>query len=329
MSPARPSVKAQSWLLLIAAVGSAAVALAAPTATVVAEKPLLDPLPHSYSPAAVGGMPPADTMWTDALTLGVHGKAWPDAALPSPYTRLPTRAQAVLCNETAPCYPGPDESRCRANLCEVWSLSNTPTGLYVQFSTASPMLYVRFRTRAQNGDWLWAYNGHSGLDLYAQEAGGPWRWATSSGNNPGSAYGSMAADALAQPGASITNYSMVLGPMANGTVPRNFTLYLSARGLLQSVEVGVPRGEAAPVAMAPRTEKPVVLYGTSILHGAAAGRAGMVWSTQLSRVIDQPVINLGFSGHGLMQQQVGALVAEAEASVYVLDCEWNMCQYVR
>jgi hypothetical protein len=75
------------------------------------------------------------------------------------------------------------------------------------------------------------------------------------------------------------------------------------------------------------------------------------------------VINLGFSGHGLMHQevlssgpvskapphpvitecravlitacacafvfvQVASAIAEIDAAVYVLDCEWNMLKYV-
>lgn len=323
---ARPSTAAVLLLALTAA------ACAAVDHRLAAEagnlKPFLDAAP--FSPAR--GPPPNDTVWTDVLALGVHGKAWPNTALNSPYQRLPGKAEALLCDSQVPCYPNlsGDEAgnkACLAALCAVWGLSTTPTGLYVQFSTASPTLYVRFATEAENGDWLWAFNGHSGVDVYAQAAGGPWRWASSTGNNPGSAHGGMSQDALAQAGDKVKNFSMVVGPMA-AAGERNFTLYLPARGVLASVEVGVPAGESAPVALEPRSERPVVVYGTSILHGAAAGRAGMGWSTQMGRVIDKPVVNLGFSGHGLMQPQVGALIGETNASVYVLDCEWNMVRYL-
>ena len=90
---------------------------------------------------------------------------------------------------------------------------------------------------------------------------------------------------------------------------------------------GVAPGEAAPTAMEPPPppdQKQVVVYGTSILHGAAAGRAGMVYSSQMQRYIRRPVVNLGFSGHGLMQQEVGDLLAEVPAQIFVLDCEYNM-----
>ena len=45
------------------------------------------------------------------------------------------------------------------------------------------------------------------------------------------------------------------------------------------------------------------------------------------RYLQKPVINLGFSGHGLMQKEVGTLLAEIDASIFVLDCEYNMDQY--
>jgi hypothetical protein len=82
----------------------------------------------------------------------------------------------------------------------------------------------------------------------------------------------------------------------------------------------------APVALQQPQMQPIVVYGapnlrgscpdlkhhaltehgigTSILHGAGAGRAGMVYSSQMERYIRRPIINLGFSGHGLMQPEV-------------------------
>ena len=194
-------------------------------------------------------------------------------------------------------------------------------------------VHVKFTTKAENGDWLWAINGHSGVDLYVQDAAsaGQWRWATSSGNNPGATNGSMHKTPGGRDG---TTFTATLGVMAQAEIPRNFTLYLPSRGNLHSVSVGVAPGSMAPKALAPPApaaaaggEKPVVVYGTSILHGAAAGRAGMVYSSQMQRYLQKPVVNLGFSGHGLMQKEVGATISEIDASIFVLDCEYNMDQY--
>ncbi|MCB1092456.1 MAG: hypothetical protein KDL87_13045, partial [Verrucomicrobiae bacterium] len=42
------------------------------------------------------------------------------------------------------------------------------------------------------------------------------------------------------------------------------------------------------------------------------------------RRLDRPVINLGFSGNGKMEPEVGALLAELDPAVYVIDCLPNM-----
>jgi hypothetical protein len=283
----------------------------------------LDQAPDS----GVSGPPPSSTVWTDALPLGVRGRGWPADKMDSPFSRLPSHAQAALCSN-ATCAAGCAEPQCEMRRCAVWGLSTSSTGMHIRFSTSATSVHVRFTMRAENGDWLWALNGHSGIDMYVQDrATGSWRWATSSGNNPGNSNGSMAGTVLAQRGANggLTTFTSTLGVMS-AAGKRNVTLYLPSRGILQKVELGVAPGESiAPMEPAPSpSEKQVVVYGTSILHGAAAGRAGMVYSSQMQRYIDRPVVNLGFSGHGLMQKEVGALLAEMSAEIFVLDCEYNM-----
>jgi lysophospholipase L1-like esterase len=44
----------------------------------------------------------------------------------------------------------------------------------------------------------------------------------------------------------------------------------------------------------------------------------------LGRRLDRPVINLGFSGNGLMEPDLATLLAELDPAVYVLDCLPNM-----
>jgi lysophospholipase L1-like esterase len=44
----------------------------------------------------------------------------------------------------------------------------------------------------------------------------------------------------------------------------------------------------------------------------------------LGRRLGQPIINLGFSGNGIMEPEVAALLAELAPSVYVIDCLPNM-----
>ncbi len=50
------------------------------------------------------------------------------------------------------------------------------------------------------------------------------------------------------------------------------------------------------------------------MHGAATQRPGMVWSSQMSRLLRRRVINLGFSGNGKMQNgSRGVVVPGAQA----------------
>jgi hypothetical protein len=100
-------------------------------------------------------------------------------------------------------------------------------------------------------------------------------------------------------------------------------LYLPLYNGIESLEIGVPEG-ALFEPIPPRSEKPLVFYGTSITHGACASRPGMPHPAILGRLLDCPVINLGFSGNGRMEPEVGAFLAELDPAVYVVDCLPNM-----
>jgi lysophospholipase L1-like esterase len=77
----------------------------------------------------------------------------------------------------------------------------------------------------------------------------------------------------------------------------------------------------------PFTNKPLVMYGTSILHGCSASRAGMSFPSMLGRRFDAPVINMGFSGNGLTEEYFGRIMGEIDASVYFIDCLPNMSAF--
>jgi lysophospholipase L1-like esterase len=50
----------------------------------------------------------------------------------------------------------------------------------------------------------------------------------------------------------------------------------------------------------------------------------MAFPAILGRRLRRPVLNLGFSGNGRMEPEVGALLAELDPRVYVIDCLPNM-----
>ena len=178
--------------------------------------------------------------------------------------------------------------------------------------------------------------GHSGVDIYVEdeglsEHGVHQRWATSSGNGP-KMYGHDAANTSAKSGLYTGLFN--IPPRADGRA-RNFTVYLPLGATATTVWVGaMSNGKNVPVLPVapprnntlPRGDKPVVWYGTSIMHGAAAARPGMGWPQQAERMLGMEGVNLGFSGNGLMQPYWASsgLITEIDASVVVIDCEYNM-----
>jgi hypothetical protein len=113
----------------------------------------------------------------------------------------------------------------------------------------------------------------------------------------------------------------IISRLAPGT--REYAIYLPLYNGIDSLSIGVPTG-ASFERLAPRTEQPIVFYGTSITHGASASRPGMAHVAILGRRLDRPVVNLGFSGNGRMDAAVGDLLVKIDAAVYVIDCLPNM-----
>lgn len=80
-----------------------------------------------------------------------------------------------------------------------------------------------------------------------------------------------------------------------------FTLYLPLYNGVKSLQIGVPEGSRFDFVYPP-SEKPIVIYGTSIAQGACASRPGMAWANILQRKLDMPIVNLGFSGNGQLDE---------------------------
>jgi len=223
------------------------------------------------------------TAWYDVTQWGVEGQGWTDTA--RPFDRLPAKAEGVVRDA-------------------VWNLSRHSAGMCVRFETDATKIVARYKlTSSSLAMPHMPATGVSGLDLYAQDDAGRWRWL-----------------GVARPAAQ-----QVTATLAQGLAPgrRAYMIYLPLYNGVESLEVGVPNG-AALTPVPPRDVKPIVYYGTSIAHGACASRPGMAFPSILGRRLDRPVINLGFSGNGRMEPEVAALLAEIDAALFVIDCLPNM-----
>jgi lysophospholipase L1-like esterase len=186
----------------------------------------------------------------------------------------------------------------------VWNLSRHSAGMCARFVTDAPDIHVRYELRDERLAMShMPASGVSGLDLYGEDGQGLDRWV-----------------AVVRPESQQVETALAEG-LAPGT--RRYTLYLPLYNGVEALEIGVGKGRSfEPVP--PRDEKPLVFYGTSILHGACASRPGMAFLAILGRRLRRPVINLGFSGNGRMEAEVGALLAELNPCLYAIDCLPNM-----
>lgn len=188
----------------------------------------------------------------------------------------------------------------------VWGLSLNTAGIVVRFVSDAPWIRARWRltgaTLAMNH---MAATGVSGLDLYLRHKGS-WRWL-----------------GVGRPEAQENLFPLVSGLSAEN---REFALYLPLYNGVTKLELGIPPGSSIKPATSRAAVKPVVFYGTSITHGGCASRPGMAYPAIIGRRLDTPTINLGFSGNGRCEHEVADLIAELDASVYVIDPLPNMTE---
>lgn len=223
--------------------------------------------------------------WHDVSQWGVEGRAWPELERRRWFDRLPASAESTVTSA-------------------VWSLSRQSAGMVARIRTNADAIWANYTLLSEQlaGPNMTAV-GRSGLDLYARDASGRWRWV-----------------GVTRPSNKVVRQAIVQG-LAPGT--REYALYLPLYNGVDSLSIGVPVG-ATFERLAPRTERPIVFYGTSITQGASASRPGMAHAAILGRRFDRPVVNLGFSGNGRMDSAVGDLLVKIDAAVFVIDCLPNM-----
>ena len=224
--------------------------------------------------------------WYDIRQLGVEGRGWTETA--EPFSRLPAHGQPLVREQA-------------------WEWSKYSAGLYVRFVTTTGKIAAKWTlTKDTLGMGHMPATGVSGLDLYARERG-----------------------TLRFVGVGIPNEkenSSTLCNLPDGE--REYCLYLPLYNTVSEVKIGVPSGAIIKSAPAwtgySSTKKPILIYGTSIVHGGCACRPGMAYPAIIGRMLNRPVINFGFDGNGLMYGSIVPLMAEVDASVYVIDSLPNM-----
>lgn len=227
----------------------------------------------------------------------IEGQAWGNE-VQKPYYRLPARAQKLVRKQ-------------------VWALSRNSTGLVVRFKTDAPQIIVRYTIKGALNLPHFSTTGFSGVDMYSINKDGEWNWL------PGS-YSFK--NTTTKSDTIVYRFNI---PKENiYKTGREYRLYLPIYNTVGWLEIGTAKNYSFTF-IAARNERPIVIYGTSITQGGVASRAGMAWTSIAGRLLNQPLINLGFSGNGTLDKEMIDLLSEINAKVYVLDCLGNLMDTVK
>ena len=189
----------------------------------------------------------------------------------------------------------------------VWNQSMRSSGLHVRFVTNATSITVNYSVAFESeGNKWFSPVGANGLDMYARKPDDKWYWCHPIPIKVGSVF----------------TYERI-----NPDDPvydkdgYEFTLYFPLFALTTSLSITVnsdAKFEFIPVS---KKLKPIVVYGTSVVHGAVCSRPGNSWTNIVGRNFpDRNIVNLGFSGVGKVEPEVVDVINEIDADIYIIDC---------
>ncbi len=230
----------------------------------------------------------AQTQWHDPMEADVpylSGRAWNEEIGNRSFHRMPDRMETDMPKA-------------------VWGLSKNSAGLSVKFLSTTNNVKVKYTIDKVGGYVNMAKLDHAGVDLYARDANGNQHWI---GNHMGWSFG----DTI-----TISYNDIKTAEFANRGL--EFEVFLPPYSTVTSMQIGVDEGSSFRF-LHESAERPIVVYGSSIVQGASPSRPGLMWVTQVKRDMDYPVVNLGFSGSALMEPALFEAMGEIPARAYVLD----------
>ena len=173
-------------------------------------------------------------------------------------------------------------------------------------------LYVTFKTNSSNISASWSIVPHRmrdnmpiimqrGLDLYTK-IDGEWRYV-------------QASRIPCDP--AITSYNKLLAKRLPKE-EKEFMLYLPGWSEVKSLQIGIDEDATIEGTPSPFRHK-VIVYGSSITHGAAASRAGLTYTAIMSRNLGIDFVNFGFAGLCMMQTEFLEILKSCEADAFLFD----------
>lgn len=190
---------------------------------------------------------------------------------------------------------------------DVWAQTLRSSGLQVRFITNATSITVNYTLESQYNSNNWFSTvGANGLDMYTHKPDGNWYWCYPNSRTIGSLF-------------TYTNINP--NDPAYSSAGYEYCLYFPTFALTSSISITVNTDAKFEFNQVPTDKKPIVIYGTSIVHGGVCSRPGNTWTNIVSRNFsDRSIVNLGFSGVGRAEPEVVQFINKIDAEIYVIDC---------
>ncbi|HLS95775.1 MAG TPA: SGNH/GDSL hydrolase family protein [Sphingobacterium sp.] len=216
-------------------------------------------------------------------------------------SRLPVQGRAF---SSAPRFHRVDTTKYRNLPPAVKKLYTHSAGLFTSFKSNTTKLSIAWETvDAELGNNATPIMSR-GFDVYVKESDG-WHFA-----------------GVARPDLdSAISTSTMVEHMEN--TEKEFLLYFPLYKELVDFKLLIDEGASfEPITQS--FDKKVIVYGSSIVHGASASRPGLAYPAKLSRKLNANVVNLGVSGSARMEPAVADMLNDIDApDLIVMDCVPN------
>ena len=184
---------------------------------------------------------------------------------------------------------------------EVWELSENSAGISISFLSDTTEIVVKWSVKHDLKMNHMTDAGIKGIDLY-EKKNDNWHYI-----------------GTGLPNGKDNEQTLLKG--ASKTL-REYYLYLPLYDTVTNLQLGLDDDGIFEEAI--NKNLPIVFYGTSITQGGCASRPGLVHTNIISRKLDHECINLGFSGNGHLENSVGSIMSNIDASLYIIECMYNV-----
>ena len=185
-------------------------------------------------------------------------------------------------------------------------LAQESAGGRVRFSTDSAYVAIRAKFRVVGRSPHLTLLSSSGFDLYEDGE-----------------FGSRFVREFRMPYDMTDTYEAVLGVDVKSGTMRSFTINFPVHAVVEKLEVGLHPDAKLAEARPYRGILPIAFYGSSIVHGTAAGRPGLIYPAIISRDLNMDFYDIGFSGQAKGEAVLGRWMATLPMSAFVCDYDYN------